>query len=888
MPTCANAWVAPHDRRSNDHSATPKLRDEHWRSMNEQPADTPVILSSARQAAGGVTPATASPVRAVLATARVGNWWHSKLPPLFAIAYAAMLVYERPWSGALPALAETMIALCAVAWYAHVVNDLFDIDDDASSGRANRMAGFTRASGWLLAAALLLGGMGIVAWLLTASGTLLLLFLNYLVFTLYSVPPVRLKVRTWWGVTADAAGAHVIPALFVMAAIRGTAPISATGVLMAASVLTWSLCAGLRNILVHQYGDRDADRRAGVHTVGNSLGRERLRSLVLRVIAPVETLGLIMFVAVLGQTAPVLLLAVPVFVALELLKVGLRWRMRLFPDAAASVERYRPLVNNDAYELWLPFVLGLALALNDPRFAVVPALHLALFYRGVRPRARDFTRIIRDAGRSAQRLARSRQRSREPKVKIRVRSFRVRRPLSNLTARRLGAGLTRVSLTLERMFGNLSVSSDRKPRVIATACWTFPIYSQTFVYEELEQLSRHGFDVRFLYVEPTSREELGGRFSRLWRRRRRTYMDPRLADEDMAWFRKRMPDRVAALTDILSRESGLTKAELEANDHYRMGFSFARVAAAYRPDYLHSYFFYEGSLFTYMASWLLDVPRGVSCYADHRLNDFTLKLVTQQLRACDVVVATSRRIGHELERITGPAGSANIVVKPNAIDTTRFPYVDRRLPAKGEPIVLVAVSRLDPKKGLHYLIEAVRLLLDQGTPVRLHIVGDADQDVPASREYGERLVQRVAEFQLGRSVIFEGRCPQPVIRRLLSDSHVFVAPFVELASGDSDGIPTALMEAMSTGAPVVATDSGSITEVVEHEVTGLLVQQHSARAIAEAVGRLAVAPELCARLGRAAAAFAREELDVQSCERHFHERVRRVINRRQMGGTGSR
>ena len=813
--------------------------------MSDLLVDSRSEVEGARQAPAAVGPEVTDGrdgiARRVLVTARAGNWWHSKLPPLFTVAYATMLLHDSGISLALGHLAASMVALCSVAWYAHVVNDLFDIEDDARSGKANRLATFGRGMGFTLAVVLGLAGTGLTVWRFHANSLPLgLLLLNYLVFTLYSVPPVRLKMRTWWGVAADAVGAHLIPSLFVMAAMRSGAPVTASSVLLAASVFVWSSCAGLRNILVHQYADREGDRRAGVRTVGDTLGVDQLRWLVLRVIVSAEAVALVAFVSVLIPAAPVIVVVVPVFALLELLKMRLGWTMQLFPDGRGTPEPYRPLVNNGAYELWLPLVLAFSLALTDWRYAPLPLLHVALFLPGISPRVRDLARLAHDA-----------------RLKM------------------VGARLTRLFLAADRLLGRVRPGPAR-PRVIATACWHFPIYSQTFVYEELEQLSRNGFNVRILYTELAKRAELGGRFDRLWRRRRRTWLHSDVATKDMAWFRRRMPQRVAALTETLSRASGLTPEQLAANDHFRLGFSFARMAAAYRPDYLHSYFFYEGTLFTFMASRLLGVPRGVSCYADHRLNDYTLKMVGQQLRACEVVVATSRTIGKELERAAAWPDAPNILVKPNAINTAQFPFVERAGPATGAALRLVCVSRFDPKKGLEYLIEAVRILLNQGMAVRLHVVGEADH-VPASLAYREHLTARVAEFGLGDTVVFEGRRSQAEILDLLTASHVFVAPFVELDSGDSDGIPTALMEAMSTGAPIVTTDSGSISEVIEHDRTGLMVPQRNAAAIADAVARLALDPDLRARLGSAAARVTRERFDVEVCERHFHERVRNVI-----------
>ena len=82
---------------------------------------------------------------------------------------------------------------------------------------------------------------------------------------------------------------------------------------------------------------------------------------------------------------------------------------------------------------------------------------------------------------------------------------------------------------------------------------------------------------------------------------------------------------------------------------------------------------------------------------------------------------------------------------------------------------------------------------------------------------------------------------------------------------------------MATGAPVVATDAGSITEVLTDGVSGLLVPQRDAEALATALRRLADDPALAARLGAAAAAVVKARYDVAVCETPLHERIRQIL-----------
>lgn len=428
------------------------------------------------------------------------------------------------------------------------------------------------------------------------------------------------------------------------------------------------------------------------------------------------------------------------------------------------------------------------------------------------------------------------------------------------------SALQRLRLTAER------VVLRGRPRVLSTACWAFPIYSQTFVYQELTQLIRRGFAVRFLYGHLDSTAPLARQFRPLWRARRRVIFHPAVCEASYRYFVRRMPDRVDRLFDTLSRESGLSPDAVRSHYHVRQAFAFARLVDAYRPAYIHSYFFYEGTLFALVASELLDVPRGVSCYADHVLDDYALKMVALHLRQCQVVVATSRRIKDELLRIEPAASAARILVKPNAINTTHFPIVSRADPGPGERFRLISVCRLEPKKGLIDLVDAVGRLRDRRVPVELHLLGGVD-DSDASRAYAVALRERIQTLGLDDAVSLAGRRSEAEINEYFRTSHVFVAPFVETDTGDKDGVPTSLLEAMSAGLPIVATDAGSIVEVVEDGQDGVIVPQRDPSALADAIAALAHDAARRTVLGQNAARKIRLSFDVTTCERVFHDRL---------------
>ncbi|TKB70434.1 MAG: glycosyltransferase [Nitrospira sp.] len=417
------------------------------------------------------------------------------------------------------------------------------------------------------------------------------------------------------------------------------------------------------------------------------------------------------------------------------------------------------------------------------------------------------------------------------------------------------------------------------PRIMATACWAFPIYSQTFVYQELACLIRQRGRLRFLYSAPSPREHLPTDFSCVWKARLRLFMHPEVCRKEREYYEARMPEKVALLAELLARQSGVSLEAVRNHTHFDQAFAFTRMVEAYRPDYLHSYFFYEGTFFTFVASYLLNIPRGVSCYADHVLCDYELKVVPLHLKQCEVVVATSHRIKDELMRQAPGADANRILVKPNAVDAARFEPIVRADPPSGAPFRLVCACRIEPKKGLVYLVEAMATLQQRGCHVELHLLGAAD-DNPVSRDYAGDLDGLIARLGLGGIVHREGRKTGDEVRAFFSRSHLFVAPFIETDTGDKDGIPTALLEAMAAGLPVVATDAGSITEVIDDGTDGILVRQRDPKALADAIERMLGDESARATFARRAVEKVRAQFDVSVHEPRFHGRIMDACRRR--------
>lgn len=172
-----------------------------------------------------------------------------------------------------------------------------------------------------------------------------------------------------------------------------------------------------------------------------------------------------------------------------------------------------------------------------------------------------------------------------------------------------------------------------------------------------------------------------------------------------------------------------------------------------------------------------------------------------------------------------------IAVHHMGIDPGRF-CTQSRLWRAGESLRLLTIARLIEKKGVEYGIRAVaRLVAHSDLSVLYTIVGDGPL-----RPSLEELVHGLG---VQDHVHFLGAQSQEVVAQRLQDSHLLLAPSVVATDGDEEGIPVALMEALASGLPVIATRHSGIPELIHHGENGWLVPERDAESLAEVIGQAA-------------------------------------------------
>jgi glycosyltransferase involved in cell wall biosynthesis len=161
--------------------------------------------------------------------------------------------------------------------------------------------------------------------------------------------------------------------------------------------------------------------------------------------------------------------------------------------------------------------------------------------------------------------------------------------------------------------------------------------------------------------------------------------------------------------------------------------------------------------------------------------------------------------------------------------------------ASGRPIRILSVSRIDPRKGLRILPDVVQQFTALGADVSLDVVGPA---VGAPGEVERREIERrAAAIGVGARVRLVGAVPLERLLPLYRDYDLFVLPTLP-----GEGIPRVLLEAMTSGVPIVTTRVAGIPSLVTHELNGLLVDDPAVAPIVDALQRLVADGALRRRL----------------------------------------
>lgn len=322
-------------------------------------------------------------LRRLAAVARVTEWWGYKFAPILATGFATALLGNHSILAIAGRLLLLLLALTAAATYVSLLNDWTDRADDHAAGKTNRLAHTSAGRFAALLGTCLAVGAGFTAYFWHEGRAVCLLYLGtWVVYSLYSLPPFRLKARGLAGVLADAAGAHLFPQLLAAALVLRWTQQPASGAWLAA-VGVWASSSGVRNIIWHQLSDAENDALAGVSTFVTRSGALRACRVAEWLAFPLEVLALLALLLLGSHLAPVLALAL--YGGLVLVR-GLGWKQTL---VIAKPGPRQHILLNEYYEVFYPLALLLTACCYTPADGLALAGFGVLFGYSMRPTFRS-------------------------------------------------------------------------------------------------------------------------------------------------------------------------------------------------------------------------------------------------------------------------------------------------------------------------------------------------------------------------------------------------------------------------------------------------------------------------------------------------------------------
>ena len=391
---------------------------------------------------------------------------------------------------------------------------------------------------------------------------------------------------------------------------------------------------------------------------------------------------------------------------------------------------------------------------------------------------------------------------------------------------------------------------------VAVLLSRFPTVTETFILREVDEMERQGQRVRLV---PMLQEH-----------------PPVIHDAALPWTTRALYTKYLSLPIVLANLRALLRrpvryltlfARLVAGTILRPG-TLARTVAIFPKSvylagqlsregirHVHAHYATHPSTMALIIASLSNITFSFTVHAhDIQLDRSLLGWKLSETRFVRSISDYNKRFLEQLyPQSRGKIMVVHVGIEPGTYEASARHFQNT---TTGIPNVLcVAAHR--PYKGLPVLIEACRILRDQGLHFRCDVLGHGPMREELEAMIRDRGVENVIHLL--------GAKPEHVVAEMMGEAALFVLPSIIAPDGQMEGIPVVLMEAMASSKAVVSTSIAGIPELVEHGVTGLLVPPGDAQALAAAMRTLLEDRTRAQQMGRRGQEKVRAEFTLSTC-----------------------
>ncbi|HYM32473.1 MAG TPA: glycosyltransferase [Candidatus Cybelea sp.] len=371
----------------------------------------------------------------------------------------------------------------------------------------------------------------------------------------------------------------------------------------------------------------------------------------------------------------------------------------------------------------------------------------------------------------------------------------------------------------------------------------YPRLSETFIAQEIAALERRGLDIRIISLRrPTDRHrhpihaEIKAPLLYL---PEYLYQEPRRVFR--AWLKMRRTPAYRAARRLWLRDF---MRDPTPNRGRRFGQALV-LAAELAADVtqLHAHFLHTPASVARYAAVLRGLPFSISAHAK---DIWTIPEWEKAEKLADCRWAAVCTAGNR-DHLAGLAPPGRVELAYHGLDLSRFPPAPAQVSRRDgrdatDPVRILSVGRAVAKKGYGDLLQALAALPPELHWRFDHIGGGA---------LAKRLKRRAQALGLGDRIVWHGAKPQAAVLAALRGADIFVLASRIAPDGDRDGLPNVLMEAQSQRVVCISTSLAAIPELIQHDLTGILVPPGDAAALSQALAALIRDPARRAHLAEA-------------------------------------
>jgi len=395
----------------------------------------------------------------------------------------------------------------------------------------------------------------------------------------------------------------------------------------------------------------------------------------------------------------------------------------------------------------------------------------------------------------------------------------------------------------------------------------FPHLPETFILREMIVLEELGLEVE-LYPLIYQRQKVVHEQASPWLER--AHRLPWLSGEIILTNLKEVLHRpklyISLWKRVLSENIRSPKFLIRAVLLFPKSVMMAKILRDENIRHIHAHYATHPALVAWIIHKLTGISYSVTVHAHDIFVDKTM--LATKLRNSIQIVAISEYNKMYLSKMLGLWITNMTQVIRCGVDSNLY-SAHNYMNNKNAIFEIISIGSLQPYKGHRHLIEACAILRERGVRFQCRIIGGGNLH--------SELSKLISTKKLGGFVKLEGPKNQDDVAQILSGADCYVQPSVITPTGKMEGIPVALMEAMASGLPVVASSISGIPELVKNGETGWLVPPGDAQNLADAILQIHDNPDMALLRSKNARRLVNAEFDlhsnVQKLSHLFHQIV---------------